>query len=71
MVKKRILSLSPIERLMRKAGAERVSPEAVQYMAETLEEVAKELAQKAATVARHAKRKTITAEDIRLVTKNS
>lgn len=69
MKKKTTLSLSPIERLMRKSGADRVSPEAVQHMAEVLEEVAQDISVKAASVARHAKRRTILVDDVRLVTK--
>ncbi len=68
-MKKTTLSLSPIERLMRKSGAERVSPDAVKYMSEVLEEVAQDISTQAASVAKHAGRKTILVEDIKLVTK--
>ena len=66
---KRAFQLAPIERLLRKAGAERVSPEAVKYLAEVLQDITEDIAEQAAAVAKHAKRKTITAEDIMLVTK--
>ncbi|ASJ06692.1 archaeal histone HpkA [Thermococcus pacificus] len=63
------LPIAPIDRLIRKAGAERVSEEAAKVLAEYLEEYAIELAKKANDFARHAGRKTIKAEDIKLAIK--
>ena len=63
------IPISPIDRLMRKAGAERVSEEASKKMAEVLEEYASEVARGAADVARHTGRKTVKAEDIKLALK--
>jgi len=68
-MRKTAFQLAPIERLLRKAGAERVSPEAVKYLAEVLEDIASDIAEQSAAVSKHAKRKTITAEDVMLVTK--
>ena len=63
------LPIAPIDRLIRKAGAERVSEEAAKVLAEYLEEYAIELAKKANDFARHAGRKTVKAEDIKLTIK--
>ncbi len=63
------LSLNAMDKLMRKAGADRVSDDAKEALAEVLENRALEIAAEAKKMAEHAGRKTITARDINLVTK--
>ncbi|MBI5225351.1 histone family protein [Candidatus Micrarchaeota archaeon] len=60
------LPLAAVERLIRKAGAERVSEDASEALADILEEYAITLGQKAASLAKHAGRKTVTGEDVKL-----
>lgn len=56
-----------IERVARKAGAKRISAKAIKELATTVEDIGMEIALEAAQAARHAKRKTILKEDVRLV----
>ncbi len=60
---------APIERIIRKAGAERVSDGAVSELKEAVEKAGEEIAQDASEMADHAERNTITKEDIEMVTK--
>lgn len=61
-----ILPLAPIERILKKAGAGRVSKEACEEFANVVEEVAFELAAETAALAGHAGRKTVLAKDVKL-----
>jgi len=63
------LPLAAVDRLIRKSGAGRVSEDAVAALTEILEEDAINLAKVAAKFAEHAKRKTVTAEDVKLAHK--
>ncbi|MDI6819834.1 MAG: NFYB/HAP3 family transcription factor subunit [Candidatus Hodarchaeaceae archaeon] len=63
------LPLATIDRIMRKAGARRISEEATLAMAEVLEERALVVAAEAVKLAGHAGRRTVRDVDIRLATK--
>ena len=62
------LSFAALERIMRKAGAQRVSAAAIEALAQALEEYGLALSTEAAALARHAGRKTVKREDVRLAT---
>ena len=59
-----ILPIAPVERIVRKAGADRVSEDAGIELAKVLEEYGLEVAREAITLAKHAKRTTVKEEDI-------
>ncbi len=61
--------IAPVDRIIRKAGAERVSEQAAEVMAEILEQYAIKIASMAKLFAQHAGRKTIVPEDIMLALK--
>ncbi len=63
------LPLAPLDRLIRKATGLRVSESATIELGKLLEEEAQEIAKQSATFSQHAKRKTITGEDILLANK--
>lgn len=62
-----MLPLAAIERVARKAGIERISADAIRELNKAIEDLGSDLALEAAQAARHAKRKTILREDIRLI----
>ncbi len=61
-----ILPLAPVERVIRIAGADRVSEGAGIELAKVLEEFGIEVSREAIELARHAGRTTVKEEDIRL-----
>ncbi len=61
--------MSPLERVARQAGGERVSMSAVEELHTALLEISEQIAREAIAACRHAKRVTIKAEDIKLATR--
>ena len=60
------LPKQPFERIFKRAGAKRVSHEALEEMANIMEEKLLKIAKEAAFLAKHAGRKTIISEDVRI-----
>ncbi len=58
--------LQPFERILKRAGAKRVSRGALEEFAKVMEERMLKLAEEAAALAKHAGRKTIMDEDVRV-----
>ena len=69
IVKSSELGLSAMYRILKKAGAERVSDESADELRRIIEEIANSIAKNAVDMASHAGRKTIKGEDIKLASK--
>ena len=61
--------LTPLERVMRKAGAERVSESAIKEMKEIMLEIAEKVSMDSIAAAKHAKRVTVKRDDVLLATR--
>ncbi|MFH1181721.1 MAG: histone family protein [Candidatus Woesearchaeota archaeon] len=64
-----LIPRAPVARIMISSGAKRISEKAVDAFARILERRCLEIAKRASKLARHAGRKTITLEDVRLALK--
>lgn len=66
MPSKRLIPLAAMEKIIKLAGAERVSDRSKAALKEVLESIAEEIATNAVKFAQHAGRKTVKAGDIKL-----
>lgn len=64
-----ILPLAAMEKLLKKAGAARVSQSAKDAMREVLEEIAQGIGEKSIKFAQHSGRKTVKGSDVKLASK--
>jgi len=63
------LPLAPLERILRKAGAKRVSKSALVEFARVIVDYAHDLSSESLALAKHAGRKTIVGSDVRMAKK--
>lgn len=64
------LGLSAMYRILKKAGAERVSDESADELRRVIEEIANSIAKNAVELSSHAGRKTVKGEDVKLASKS-
>lgn len=62
--------LTAMYRILKKAGATRISDESAEELRRTMEEIANDIAKGAIDMAAHANRKTIKGEDVRLAARH-
>jgi histone H3/H4 len=67
---KRTIPLASMEKIMKAAGAARVSDKAKAALKMVVEDAAEDIARKAVKLANHAGRKTVKAADVRLASKS-
>ena len=69
MTSKRLLPLAAMEKILKQAGAERVSDKAKAALKAVIEEQAEQIAVQAVKFANHAGRKTVKAGDVKLASR--
>lgn len=66
---KKIFTLQPLRKILKRAGAKRVSDDAARELGKYLEEKAMLLSTEAEKIARHSGRKTVMKRDVKLARK--
>ena len=66
---KRLVPLAAMEKILKQAGAERVSDKAKAALKSVVEDIAEDIASNAVKLAIHAGRKTVKASDVKLASK--
>jgi len=61
-----VLPLAAVERIARKAGVERISAEALEELTASVENIAAELVKEIETITKHAGRRTVKSEDVKI-----
>ncbi len=61
-----LLPIAAVERIARKAGVERISAEALELLTLSTEDIAGELVKEIETITRHAGRRTVKPEDVKI-----
>jgi len=69
MTSKKLLPLAAMEKILKSAGAERVSDKAKAALKDEIENIAEDIAAQSVKLAIHAGRKTVKAGDIKLAAK--
>jgi len=69
MATTKLLPLAAMEKIMKQAGAERVSDKAKAALKSSLEEIGEKIATDAVKFAKHAGRNTVKATDVKLAAK--
>jgi histone H3/H4 len=64
-----VIPLAISERILKNAGAQRVSEEAKVAFSDILKEIAEDIGNQASKISKHAGRKTVQEEDIKLAAK--
>ncbi|MGC8929151.1 MAG: histone family protein [Candidatus Woesearchaeota archaeon] len=69
-IKEKTIPIAAMENLLKRSGAKRISEDAKAELKKSLEIISEEITKQALEFAKHARRKTIRSEDIKLAIQN-